>query len=67
MRRQQPISTRYEVMLDPLDRFMVWDTVDGVPAAWAGEVLAGLNRLAALAAADLLNSLVEETEQQKAS
>ncbi len=49
-------TTRYEIILDPANRYMVWDRVRHTPAEWAGELLIGLNSIHACAALRMLNS-----------
>lgn len=49
------MSARYEIILDPSNRYMVWDRLRHTPVEWAGELLIGLNSIHACAALRMLN------------
>lgn len=38
------MHTRYEIVIDPFDRYMIWDRWRQTPAEWAGEPLVGPER-----------------------
>ncbi|MGE4340945.1 MAG: hypothetical protein AB7E55_34110 [Pigmentiphaga sp.] len=50
------MNARYEIVLDPFNRYMVWDRLRHTPAEWAGEPLIGLNSIHACAALSMLSS-----------
>lgn len=54
--QRQEMHTRYEIVVDPFDRYMIWDRWRQTPAEWAGEPLVGLNGIIARAALNMLNS-----------
>jgi hypothetical protein len=50
---------RFEVVQDPLNRWMVWDREKNAPAFFAGTDLVELNQIKAEAAARILNNIIE--------
>ncbi|MDK1493882.1 hypothetical protein QN219_28220 [Sinorhizobium sp. 7-81] len=48
---------RYELVLDPTDRWTVWDNVTGVPVVFADQILGGLTEEEAEAAVKVLVEL----------
>ncbi|TCN29067.1 hypothetical protein [Sinorhizobium americanum] len=48
---------RYELVLDPTDHWTVWDNLTGVPAVFAGQILAGLTEAEAKAALRVLTAV----------
>ena len=58
---------RYRLILDPTDRWMVWDELRGMPAELCGEPLIGLNRIAATAALSVLGNLKQAPQKQAPS
>jgi hypothetical protein len=54
---------RFEVVIEPTDRWLVWDKARNLPAEHAGLALFGLTRSQALMYCQMLNS-PESVEQQ---
>ena len=48
---------RYELVLDPTDHWTVWDSMTGVPAVFADQILAGLTESEAEAALRVLAAI----------
>lgn len=49
------MNSRYEIIVDPFDRYVIWDRWRHTPAEWAGEPLIGLNSIIARAALHMLS------------
>lgn len=48
-------NARYECMLEPTETWTVWDTVNEEPAVFADQILAGLTKIEAKAACEVMN------------
>jgi len=57
------MQRRFEVIIDIVDRWMVWDLAAECPASFGGEVLMGLSQNAALRLADILNSIYNDSAE----
>ena len=57
-------ARRFELVLEPTDRWMVWDRLRDVPAEFAGKPLIGLNRIVACAALSTMSEFQKEPVMQ---
>jgi hypothetical protein len=48
---------RFELMMDPLDLWTVWDNLTDAPGEFGPNVLIGLTKREAMAACDMMNGL----------
>ncbi|UWU15474.1 hypothetical protein N2599_05580 [Rhizobium sullae] len=51
------VTPRYDLICDPLDRWIVWDHVTESPASFGGRILDGLDEQEASRLADVMNEL----------
>jgi hypothetical protein len=51
------MQPRFDVIIDIVDRWMVWDRVADCPASFGGEILIGLSLSSATQLAEILNSI----------
>jgi hypothetical protein len=51
------MEPRFDVVVDIVDRWTVWDSAAECPANFGGEVLMGLSQSSAIRLAEILNSL----------
>ncbi|WP_245510330.1 MULTISPECIES: hypothetical protein [Rhizobium] len=57
-------TLRFDVILMPTEKWMVWDDHHEAPATFGGEILSGLHHEAAARLADILNEVYPRTTGQ---
>lgn len=51
------MQARFDVIVDVVDRWTVWDLAADCPASFGGEILIGLSQRSATQLADILNAI----------